>query len=148
MLDVCSLLPSLEQAVNEVEELAAAGALAGHPSFYHVVDVTIPMLCSYMSRWWPLGPEGVAGCQMFTSVTPGHVSDLLGHVLRIIHNHVGTSQGDWMKQLAGKNRRPSVYDLLKPMAFYGYVTIYFISINLLHLTVVVVWLSVFPAHHM
>uniref|UniRef100_A0A671YWR5 Ryanodine receptor 2 n=1 Tax=Sparus aurata TaxID=8175 RepID=A0A671YWR5_SPAAU len=98
--DMCPLLPSLEQALGEVKELAGAGAGAHQTHYVHVTEVTLPMLCSYMSLWWCWGPEGHPDSPICTSVIPQHASDLLGHILRIIHNHVGTSQGDWMKQMA------------------------------------------------
>lgn len=98
---MCPLLPSLEQALRDVKQLAGAGAGARQTQYIHVTEVILPMLCSYMSLWWSWGPEGQPDSPMCTSVTPHHASDLLGHVLRIIHNHVGTSQGDWMKQMAG-----------------------------------------------
>lgn len=98
---MCPLLPSLEQALGDVEELAGTGAGARQAHYTHVTEVTLPMLCSYMSRWWHWGPEGHPSCPFCTSVIPQHASDLLGNILRVIHNHVGTSQGDWMKQLAG-----------------------------------------------
>lgn len=98
---MCPLLPSLEQALGKVEELAGAGAGTSQAHYIHVMEVTLPMLCSYISRWWHLGPEGQPASVVCTSVIPQHASDLLGHILRIIHNHMGASQGDWMKQLAG-----------------------------------------------
>lgn len=98
---MCPLLPSLEQALGEVEELAVAGAGAGQAQYIHVTEVTLPMLCSYMSLWWYWGPEGQPDSPICTAVIPQHSGDLLGQILRIIHNHVGVSQGDWMKQMAG-----------------------------------------------
>ncbi|KAM9345211.1 ryanodine receptor 2-like [Symphorus nematophorus] len=98
--DMCLLLPTLEQALGEVEELAGAGAGARQTHYIHVTEVTLPVLCSYMSLWWRWGPEGQPDSPICTSVIPQHASDLLGHILRIIHNHVGASQGDWMKQMA------------------------------------------------
>ncbi|XP_028278418.1 ryanodine receptor 2 [Parambassis ranga] len=98
--DMCPLLPSLVQALREVEELAGAGAGARQAHYIHVAEVTLPMLCSYISHWWHWGPEGQTDSPICTSVIPQHASDLLGHILRILHNHVGDSQGDWMKQLA------------------------------------------------
>ncbi|XP_068576132.1 ryanodine receptor 2 isoform X5 [Cebidichthys violaceus] len=98
--DMCPLLPSLEQAVGEVEDLAGAGAGARQAHYIRVTEVTLPLLCSYVSRWWHWGPEGQPESPICTAVTPQHASDLLGHILRVIHNHVGASQGDWMKQLA------------------------------------------------
>lgn len=101
MEDLCPSLPSLEQALGEVKELSSAGAGARQTHYIHVAEVTIPMLCSYVSHWWRWGPEGQPDNPVCTSVIPQHASDLLGHILRIIHNHMGASQGDWMKQLAG-----------------------------------------------
>lgn len=94
-------MPSLEQALGDVKQLADIGAGARQTQYIHVTEVVLPMLCSYMSLWWHWGPEGQPDSPTCTTVTPQHASDLLGHVLRIIHNHVGTSQGDWMKQMAG-----------------------------------------------
>ncbi|XP_047459189.1 ryanodine receptor 2 isoform X2 [Mugil cephalus] len=98
--DLFPSLPSLEQALGEVKELSNAGAGARQTHYVHVAEVTMPMLCSYVSHWWRWGPEGHPGRPVCTSVVPQHASDLLGHILRIIHNHMGYSQGDWMKQLA------------------------------------------------
>ncbi|KAM8858472.1 ryanodine receptor 2 isoform 5-T9 [Spinachia spinachia] len=98
--DMCPLLPSLEQALGEVEKLAGAGAVARQSHYAQVTEVTLPMLCSYVSRWWHCDPEGRPDPPIFSAVTPQLASDLLGNILRIIHNHVGASQGDWMKQLA------------------------------------------------
>ncbi|XP_044070697.1 ryanodine receptor 2 isoform X3 [Siniperca chuatsi] len=98
--DMFPLLPSLEQALGEVEELAGAGAGARQAHYIHVTEVTLPMLCSYMSLWRYWGPEGQQDSPICSSVIPQDASDLLGHILHIIHNHVGASQGDWMKQLA------------------------------------------------
>lgn len=99
--DMCPLLPSLEQALGDIEELAGIGAGACQAHYIHVTEVTLPMLCSYMSRWWLWGPEGHPASPVCSCVIPQHASELLGSILLIIHNHVGTSQGDCMKQLAG-----------------------------------------------
>lgn len=99
--NMCPLLPSLDQALAEVKELAGAGAGACQTHYVHVTEVVLPMLCSYMSLWWFWGPEGQPNSPVCTSVTPQCASDLLGHILQIIQNHMGISQGDWMKQMAG-----------------------------------------------
>ncbi|KAA8583639.1 hypothetical protein FQN60_014847 [Etheostoma spectabile] len=85
--DMCPLLPSLEQALGDVEELAGAGVGAHQAHYIHVTEVILPMLCSYMSRWWYWGPEVQPNSQICTTVISQHASDLLGHMLRIIHNH-------------------------------------------------------------
>ncbi|KAM4729154.1 ryanodine receptor 2-like [Anableps anableps] len=98
--DMCHPLPSLGEALGKVEELAGAGSVAHQMQYIQVAEVTLPMLCSYISHWCHWGPEGHPDGPVFTSVIPQHASDLIGHILRIIYNHVGASQGDWMKQLA------------------------------------------------
>lgn len=99
--DVCHLLPSLEEALKEVEELAGVGAGAHQTPYVHVAQVTLLMLCSYVAHWWRWGPEGQLEGPVFTNVIPQNASDLIGHILRITYNHVGANQGDWMKQIAG-----------------------------------------------
>lgn len=98
---MCHLLPSLEEALKEVEELAGVGAGAHQTPYIHIAEVTVPMLCSYIAHWWHWGPEGQPDRPVFTTVIPQHASDLIGHILRITHNHVGANQGDWMKEIAG-----------------------------------------------
>ncbi|XP_068183975.1 ryanodine receptor 2 isoform X2 [Antennarius striatus] len=98
--DMCPLLPSLEQVLREVDELAGSGAGACQAHYIHVAEVSLPMLCSYMSLWWHWGPEGQPDSPACTSIIPQHASDLLGNILCIIHNHVGDSQGNWIKQMA------------------------------------------------
>lgn len=100
---MCPLLPDLDQALAEVKELAGAGAgaLVCQPHSVHVTEVILPVLCSYMSLWWRWGPEGQPDRPVCTSVSPQCASDLLGYILQIIQNHMGISQGDWMKQMAG-----------------------------------------------
>uniref|UniRef100_A0A3Q2ZUA4 Ryanodine receptor 2b (cardiac) n=1 Tax=Kryptolebias marmoratus TaxID=37003 RepID=A0A3Q2ZUA4_KRYMA len=97
--NLCHLLPSLEEALDEVEVLAGIGAGAHQTPYIHVAEVTLPMLCSYVARWWRWGPEGQLDSPVFTAVIPQHANDLIGHILRITHNHVGANQGDWMKQI-------------------------------------------------
>ncbi|KAJ8013934.1 hypothetical protein DPEC_G00035000 [Dallia pectoralis] len=97
---MCPLLPSLLQLLAEIDELAGAGS-GGHPAQYsHATEVTMPLLCSYMSRWWQHGPEGQLESPVCSSLTSQHASTLLGNILQIIYNHLGTGQGDWMKCLA------------------------------------------------
>ncbi|KAM4597636.1 ryanodine receptor 2-like, partial [Polymixia lowei] len=100
--EMCPLLPSLERALGDVEELAGAGALGARQAHYvRVTEVTLPLLCSYVSRWRKRrGPDSRPGSPARAAPLPQRAGDLLGHILRIIHNHLGNSQGDWMKRLA------------------------------------------------
>lgn len=139
---MCPLLPSLDQALAEVKELAGAGAGACQPHYVHVAEVVLPMLCSYMSLWWHWGPEGQPESPVCTSVTPQCASDLLGHILQIIQNHMGISQGDWMKQMAGT----AVLPLTAAQVFLfstPYMNLFFYSLFTLTLT-----FSLFSVSHM
>ncbi|KAJ3610589.1 hypothetical protein NHX12_022681 [Muraenolepis orangiensis] len=89
--ELCPLLPSLVQALGEVETLAAAGPGARQAHYGHITEVTLPLVCSYVARRWQQAPgERPVLCD----------TALLGHILRILHNHLGKGQGDWMQQLA------------------------------------------------
>lgn len=122
--DMFPLLPSLEQALGEVEELAGAGAGACQAHYIHITEVTLPMLCSYISHWWHWGPEGQRDNPICSSVIPQHGSDLLGNILRIIHNHVGASHCEWMKQLAGI---VVTYNSVHVVSIYVYISLFHIS---------------------
>lgn len=49
-------IPELEKLLTSVEIHATNSLLYNeHPNVY---DVDLPLLCSYLSYWWQLGPEG------------------------------------------------------------------------------------------
>ncbi|XP_076856683.1 ryanodine receptor 2 isoform X3 [Brachyhypopomus gauderio] len=97
---VCPLVPSLEKALEEIMELAESGMR--YTQMPHVMEVVLPMLCSYMSHWWEHGresnPEHAHDC--CTSLTSEHMNALLGNILKIIYNNLGIDEGAWMKRLA------------------------------------------------
>ncbi|KAM3591914.1 uncharacterized protein V6R79_009433 [Siganus canaliculatus] len=97
---VCSLIPNLEKSLEEIMELAESGMK--YTQMPHVMEVVLPMLCSYMSHWWEYGPESnphkADSC--CTSVTSEHMNTLLGNILKIIYNNLGIDEGAWMKRLA------------------------------------------------
>ncbi|TRY95484.1 hypothetical protein DNTS_003975, partial [Danionella cerebrum] len=96
---VSRLLPSLQEAFSEVEEVARAESTARRSLLTRVTEVTLPLLCSYVSRWRDLDDQ-VSLEGYCSSVTPQNTSALLGHILSIIHTHLGTSDSAWMKRLA------------------------------------------------
>lgn len=91
--------------------MADIGGLAESGARYtempHVIEITLPMLCSYLPRWWERGPEAPppalpAGAPPpCTAVTSDHLNSLLGNILRIIVNNLGIDEATWMKRLAG-----------------------------------------------
>ncbi|KAG5262307.1 hypothetical protein AALO_G00273740 [Alosa alosa] len=98
--EMCPLIPSLEKSLEEIMELAESGMC--YTQMPHVMEVVLPMLCSYMSRWWEHGPENnperAESC--CTSLTSNHMNTLLGNILKIIYNNLGIDEGAWMKRLA------------------------------------------------
>ncbi|MFT7807285.1 ryanodine receptor 2 isoform X1 [Arapaima gigas] len=98
------LVPSLEKLLEEIMELAESGVR--YTQMPHIMEVVLPMLCSYMSHWWEHGPEGgTEGVgeraeRCCTSLTSEHMNTLLGNILKIIYNNLGIDEGAWMKRLA------------------------------------------------
>uniref|UniRef100_A0A3Q3N6U1 Ryanodine receptor 2a (cardiac) n=1 Tax=Mastacembelus armatus TaxID=205130 RepID=A0A3Q3N6U1_9TELE len=98
--EVCPLIPNLEKSLEEIMELAESGMK--YTQVPHVMEVVLPMLCSYMSHWWEHGPENNSdkADSCCTSVTSEHMNTLLGNILKIIYNNLGIDEGAWMKRLA------------------------------------------------
>ncbi|XP_064343892.1 ryanodine receptor 2 isoform X8 [Camelus dromedarius] len=98
--DVCPNIPSLEKLMEEIVELAESGIR--YTQMPHVMEVILPMLCSYMSRWWEHGPENHPGRAdtCCTALSSEHMNTLLGNILKIIYNNLGVDEGAWMKRLA------------------------------------------------
>ncbi|XP_018522000.1 ryanodine receptor 2 isoform X6 [Lates calcarifer] len=98
--EVCPVIPNLEKSLEEIMELAESGMR--YTQMPHVMEVVLPMLCSYMSHWWEHGPESNSdkADSCCTSVTSEHMNTLLGNILKIIYNNLGIDEGAWMKRLA------------------------------------------------
>ncbi|KAF1647569.1 Ryanodine receptor 2, partial [Eudyptes chrysocome] len=98
--EVCPNIPSLVKLMEEIVELAESGIR--YTQMPHIMEVILPMLCSYMSHWWEHGPENnpdkVEMC--CTALTSEHMNTLLGNILKIIYNNLGIDEGAWMKRLA------------------------------------------------
>ncbi|XP_030643358.1 ryanodine receptor 2 [Chanos chanos] len=96
--EVCRFLPTLQQAMSEVEELARAGSAARHALVSRVTEVTLPLLCSYASHWgdrseWE-DQDGSCSSHMLHLI-----NTLLGYIFTIIHSNLGAPDGAWMKRL-------------------------------------------------
>ncbi|XP_023805329.1 ryanodine receptor 2 isoform X2 [Oryzias latipes] len=98
--DICPLVPNLHKSLEEIMELAESGVK--YTQMPHVMEVVLPMLCSYMSHWWEHGPENNPGKAdtCCSCVTSEHMNTLLGNILKIIYNNLGIDEGAWMKRLA------------------------------------------------
>ncbi|XP_052373466.1 ryanodine receptor 2-like [Oncorhynchus keta] len=51
--EMCPVIPSLEKSLEEIMDLAESGL--HYTQMPHVMEVVLPMLCSYMSHWWEHG---------------------------------------------------------------------------------------------
>ncbi|XP_021563748.1 ryanodine receptor 1-like, partial [Carlito syrichta] len=102
--EMCPDIPVLERLMAEIGGLAESGAR--YTEMPHVIEITLPMLCSYLPRWWERGPEmpppalPAGAPPPCTAVTSDHLNSLLGNILRIIVNNLGIDEASWMKRLA------------------------------------------------
>lgn len=88
--------------MKEIHDLAESGAR--YTEMPHVIEITLPMLCNYLPRWWERGPENFPEQegQLCTSVTSEHLNQLLGSIMKIVVNNLGIDEASWMKRLAGQ----------------------------------------------
>uniref|UniRef100_A0A8U8B5P2 Uncharacterized protein n=1 Tax=Geospiza parvula TaxID=87175 RepID=A0A8U8B5P2_GEOPR len=96
--ELCPDLPDLERLMGDIGGLADSGAR--YTEMPHVIEVTLPMLCHYLPRWWERGPDAAPQGPWATEVTGQHLNALLGHILRIVVNNLGIDEASWMKRLA------------------------------------------------
>ncbi|XP_029456052.1 LOW QUALITY PROTEIN: ryanodine receptor 3 [Rhinatrema bivittatum] len=98
--EMCPDMPNLEMLIKDIKDLAESGAR--YTEMPHVIEVILPMLCSYLSYWWEKGvennPENTRPC--CTQVTCDHLSIILGNILKIINNNLGIDEASWMKRIA------------------------------------------------
>jgi ryanodine receptor 3 len=114
--EMCPDIPQLEGLMKEINDLAESGAR--YMEMPHVIEVILPMLCNYLSYWWERGPESLPPSTgpCCTNVTSEHLSLILGNILKIINNNLGTDEASWMKRIAGTRPQPRWLDSL-PLLF-------------------------------
>ncbi|GAA6087229.1 ryanodine receptor 2 isoform X1, partial [Tachysurus ichikawai] len=102
--DLSRPLPSLQEALSEVEDMLEAESASRHVLLSRVMEVTVPLLCSYVCRWGEEDAQGFEGQNgaSCSSLTPSHTNTLLGQILTIIHAHMGRHECSWMKRIAGE----------------------------------------------
>lgn len=88
--------------MKEIHNLAESGAR--YKEMPHVIEITLPMLCNYLPRWWERGLENFPEMedQLCTSVTSEQLNQLLGSIMKIVVNNLGIDEASWMKRLAGQ----------------------------------------------
>ncbi|KAL3284793.1 hypothetical protein HHI36_018934 [Cryptolaemus montrouzieri] len=93
-------MPTLEAILTEVDQFVDSDkTYADGP---HVIDVIMPMLCSYLPFWWAQGPDNVSpsGGTHVSMVTAEHMNQLLKNVLKLIKKNIGNESAPWMTRIA------------------------------------------------
>ncbi|XP_072515634.1 ryanodine receptor 1 [Salminus brasiliensis] len=98
--ELCLDIPELDVLMKEIGHLAESGAR--YTEMPHVIEITLPMLCNYLPRWWERGLENLPQLegQLCTDVTSDHLNQLLGSIMKIVVNNLGIDEAPWMKRLA------------------------------------------------
>ena len=101
MEELCPDIPELDILIKEISELSESGAR--YTEMPHVIEITLPMLCNYLPRWWERGLENFPELegQICTGVTSEQLNQLLGSIMKIVVNNLGIDEASWMKRLAG-----------------------------------------------
>ncbi|XP_041952430.1 ryanodine receptor 3 isoform X1 [Alosa sapidissima] len=99
--EMCPDVPELDGLLKDISDLSESGAR--YSEMPQVIEVILPMLCTYLSTWWDKGPDDNSGggsSGRCTSVSSEHISSMLGNILRILNNNLGIEDAPWMKRLA------------------------------------------------
>ncbi|XP_071216376.1 ryanodine receptor 1b isoform X2 [Salvelinus alpinus] len=98
--ELCTDIPELDVLMKEIGDLAESGAR--YTEMPHVIEITLPMLCNYLPRWWERGLENYPDLegQLCTDVTSEQLNQLLGSIMKIVVNNLGIDEASWMKRLA------------------------------------------------
>uniref|UniRef100_A0AAN0LPN8 Ryanodine receptor n=1 Tax=Polyphagotarsonemus latus TaxID=1204166 RepID=A0AAN0LPN8_9ACAR len=101
MADLEALMPTLEDLMTQFDKYIESGSsYAKDPS---IVDIVLPMLCSYLFYWYQQGPENVSpnsSGNYVTMVTNTHLNQMLKIILNLIKNGIGQQNQPWMNTLA------------------------------------------------
>ncbi|KAJ3590256.1 hypothetical protein NHX12_008210, partial [Muraenolepis orangiensis] len=74
----------LDVLIKEISDLSESGAR--YTEMPHVIEITLPMLCNYLPRWWERGLENFPELegQICTAVTSEQLNQLLGSIMKIV----------------------------------------------------------------
>ncbi|XP_034937910.1 ryanodine receptor isoform X2 [Chelonus insularis] len=95
-----SSMPTLETILSEVDQFVESDKTYNDAP--HVVDVILPLLCSYLPFWWAQGPDNVNPTEgtYVSMVTSDHMNQLLKNVLKLIKKNIGNENAPWMTRIA------------------------------------------------
>ncbi|XP_070577063.1 ryanodine receptor 2-like isoform X7 [Ptychodera flava] len=93
-------IPTLEDIMSEIEQMAGSGAK--YTEAPHVIEVILPMICSYLPKWWRDGPDNISRRQgnYYTMVGSRHMNLTLASVIKLINNNLGSEDAPWMNRIA------------------------------------------------
>ncbi|KAK6101668.1 RIH domain family protein [Brugia pahangi] len=88
-------IPQLDKLLTEVEQVGQSGAMyREQPAAY---DVDLPLICSYLTYWWQLGPDSSNRSTVpVTDVGNEHINRIFRALLQMIHNHIGVENASWL----------------------------------------------------
>ncbi|XP_072171379.1 ryanodine receptor 2-like [Diadema setosum] len=100
LIKLAAGIPTLPAVVTEIDKMATSGAK--YDQAPHVIEVILPMLCSYLHYWWQQGPDNICRRQgnYWTMVNSGNLNNTLGNVLTLIKNNLGSENAPWMTRIA------------------------------------------------
>jgi ryanodine receptor 2 len=100
MVKMEQTMPTLETIMQEVEHYVESEK--HYQEAQHVIDVIMPLLCSYLPFWWAQGPDNVnpTSGNHVTTITADHMNQLLKHVLKLIRKNIGNENAPWMTRIA------------------------------------------------
>lgn len=95
-----SSMPTLEAILAEVDQFVDSEKTYSDAPY--VVDVILPLLCSYLPFWWAQGPDNVNPTEgtYVSMVTSDHMNQLLKNVLKLIKKNIGNENAPWMTRIA------------------------------------------------
>ncbi|KAG8184852.1 hypothetical protein JTE90_012099 [Oedothorax gibbosus] len=100
MADMEQNMPTIDDLMDQVDKFVnGGGKYSETPS---VIDVIIPLLCSYLPFWWSQGPDNVnvESGNHVTMITSEHLNNLLKNILNLIRNTAGVDNAPWMVNIA------------------------------------------------
>lgn len=100
MVRMESSMPNLESILSEVDQFVESDKTYGDAPY--IIDVILPLLCSYLPFWWSQGPDNVSPTtgNHVTMVTADHMNLLLKNVLKMIKKNIGNENAAWMTRIA------------------------------------------------
>lgn len=123
MAELESSMPTLDDLMGQVDKFVTGGGKYSETPY--VIEVMLPMLCSYLPFWWSQGPDNVnlTTGNHVTMVTSDHLNSLLISILNLLKRHTGEDGHNWMISIAGNggqivinSSEELLYDPILPLA--------------------------------